>query len=155
MMTYTEYLLVCLAEECAEVGQRATKALRFGLREKQPGQSENNARRLLGEIDDVNLIVELLGYAGVFLFEGEKEAKRNAMFLRSDLNALAKRYKVFRYMDHAMEQGTFIQEGFRASGDVICALCGEVYRKHPLGGLKGMEDRQFLHRLCDGSLVKL
>jgi len=30
-MNRTEHLLVCLAEECAEVGQAVAKALRFGL----------------------------------------------------------------------------------------------------------------------------
>ncbi len=30
-MNKTEYLLVCLAEECAEIQQAVDKALRFGL----------------------------------------------------------------------------------------------------------------------------
>jgi len=32
----TEHLLVCLAEECAEVGQAVGKALRFGLKDSPP-----------------------------------------------------------------------------------------------------------------------
>jgi hypothetical protein len=35
-MNPTEHLLSCLAEECAEVAQRASKSLRFGLSEVQP-----------------------------------------------------------------------------------------------------------------------
>jgi hypothetical protein len=39
---------------------------------------------------------------------------------------------------------------FRASGDCECAVCAQSYWKHPqvLGAL-------WLHRLCDGELVKL
>lgn len=43
----------------------------------------------------------------------------------------------------------------RASGDCICTLCNLPYRKHPMGGPVGYFGEQFLHRLCDGSLVKL
>lgn len=42
----------------------------------------------------------------------------------------------------------------RASGDCICSVCDKAYWPHPLGGLIGWMG-QFLHRLCDGSLVKL
>lgn len=44
----------------------------------------------------------------------------------------------------------------RASGDCICAACGEPYRKHPYAdNPKGPDGRPFLKRLCDGTLVKL
>jgi len=45
----------------------------------------------------------------------------------------------------------------RANGDCICDGCSKPYRKHPLAtepeclGFDG----PFLHRLCDGTLVKL
>lgn len=48
-----QYLLSCLAEECAEVAQRASKALRFGMKEVQPGQDKSNARRLSDEMTDL------------------------------------------------------------------------------------------------------
>lgn len=41
-----EHLLSILAEECCEVGQRVSKALRFGLDEVQPGQDLSNAERI-------------------------------------------------------------------------------------------------------------
>jgi len=59
-MTKPEYLLVCLAEECVEVAQRATKALRFGLDEVQPGQELTNKQRLLYELCDLQAVVERL-----------------------------------------------------------------------------------------------
>jgi hypothetical protein len=42
-----------------------------------------------------------------------------------------------------------------ADGRCICDLCGKLYYDHPLGGPFGWQDRQWLHRLCDGRLVKL
>lgn len=46
----------------------------------------------------------------------------------------------------------------RANGDCLCPQCFEPYRKHPFA----MEEEQldwegqpFMHRLCDGLLVKL
>ena len=51
-MTRTEHLLFILAEEAAEVAQRASKAARFGLAEVQPGQELTNAQRLMQEVND-------------------------------------------------------------------------------------------------------
>lgn len=45
-------ILTILIEEAAEVQQRATKALRFGLDEVQPGQPDSNATRLAHECGD-------------------------------------------------------------------------------------------------------
>ena len=51
-------LLEILIEECAEVQQRATKALRFGLKEVQPGQNLNNIERMSEELGDVFCVLE-------------------------------------------------------------------------------------------------
>ncbi|MCW2275106.1 hypothetical protein GJ654_10260 [Rhodoblastus acidophilus] len=53
-------LLEILAEECAEVVQRVTKALRFGLDESQPGQPFTNAARIGHEVGDVLATLERL-----------------------------------------------------------------------------------------------
>ena len=45
-MTREEHLLTIVAEECNEVAQRATKALRFSLEEIEPGQEFSNRERL-------------------------------------------------------------------------------------------------------------
>lgn len=60
-MNKKEYLLTCLTEECAEVSQRASKAIRFGLFEIQPGQRENNTRRLERELAEAVAVADLLG----------------------------------------------------------------------------------------------
>lgn len=59
-MTRNEHLLVILAEECNEVAQRCTKALRFGLTEVQPGQEHTNAQRIRYELADLIGVVEML-----------------------------------------------------------------------------------------------
>jgi hypothetical protein len=87
-MKKTEYLLVVLAEEGAEVAQRASKAIRFGLLEVQPGQEETNVRRLERELADVMATAELLG-----------------LKVRDEDKA-AKREKLKKYMGYSQQIGT-------------------------------------------------
>lgn len=47
-------ILTILIEECGEVIQRATKMLRFGVNEVQPGQELSNKDRLSDEIGDLH-----------------------------------------------------------------------------------------------------
>ncbi len=63
-MTRTDHLLVCLAEECNEVAQRASKALRFGLDEIQPGQPLSNAERIKQEFVDLLAVWAMLCGSG-------------------------------------------------------------------------------------------
>lgn len=58
-------IITILVEECAEVQQRATKALRFGIEEIQPGQMMTNAQRLAAEVGDMLEMVEILVAMGV------------------------------------------------------------------------------------------
>ena len=53
-------LLVLLAEECVEVAQRCTKAIRFGLDEIQEGQALTNAERLRQELNDLDSVRAML-----------------------------------------------------------------------------------------------
>lgn len=62
---YERELLTVLAEEANEVGQRVCKALRFGLREIQPGQPHDNAFRIGLEIGDLLEVVNFLVEAKV------------------------------------------------------------------------------------------
>lgn len=96
-MTETEHLLSCLAEECAEVGQRVSKALRFGLREVQPGQGLSNAERIMGEVLDIYAVIEMLEEADILparAFRAADEAMR------------LKKQRVRHYMEYARAQGT-------------------------------------------------
>jgi hypothetical protein len=60
-----DWMLLCLAEECDEVGQRVTKAMRFGLDEKQPGQPFNNRDRLMFELWDLIAVAKKLVLMGI------------------------------------------------------------------------------------------
>lgn len=87
-MNETEYLLTVLSEECAEVVQRASKAARFGLSEIQPGQNDDNRRRLERELADLMATADLLG-------------------LRvRDEDKAAKIEKLKKFMDYSREVGT-------------------------------------------------
>lgn len=65
MLTIDEYYLQYLAEECVEVAQRVSKAIRFGITEIQPGQDMNNAIRLTAEMADVFGVWEVLVERGL------------------------------------------------------------------------------------------
>lgn len=45
----------------------------------------------------------------------------------------------------------------RVSGECICDICGNEYWKHPMETRipSGVDDRPFLHRLCNGWFGKL
>ena len=91
-MNRTEHLLVKLAEECAEVAQRATKALRFGLLEVQPGQPLNNAERLVGELTDLYAVIDLLAKEGAISAE--------------TLDLEPKRARIEKYLAYSASLGT-------------------------------------------------
>lgn len=87
-MNDTEHFLTILGEECAETAQRASKAVRFGLAEIQPGQFEDNRRRLERELAELVAVSELLGLR---IRQEDKDAKVE---------------KVMKYMAYAREIGT-------------------------------------------------
>ena len=72
---YERELLTILIEECSEVQKRATKALRFGIDECQPGQELSNAQRLGLEIGDVSEMIDQLIEAGVVLISSISEGR--------------------------------------------------------------------------------
>lgn len=59
-MNRTEHLITVLMEECAEVAQRCSKALRFGLHQKQAGHELTNAGRIDRELQDLHAAVAML-----------------------------------------------------------------------------------------------
>jgi len=91
-MTETEHILTILAEECAEVAQRASKAIRFGLHEIQPGQSDDNLRRLEREFSELYEVASML-----------------RLKIREE-DRIAKREKLKMYMDYAREIGTLTRK---------------------------------------------
>ncbi len=63
------HLLLCLMEECAEVAMEASKAQRFGLRNRHKSQASTPEKRLDFELNDLYVIVECLRGEGVKLDE--------------------------------------------------------------------------------------
>lgn len=59
-MNRKEYNMTCASEECNEIAQRISKALRFGLTEVQPGQPLNNAERIIDEFHDLFAVMTML-----------------------------------------------------------------------------------------------
>ncbi len=96
-MTRTEHLLTILAEEGAEVAQRATKALRFSLSEVQPGQPFTNAERILAEFNDLQAMIEMLQREGALSYPSAHQ-------WNNDISA--KTAKVEHYLKLSAECGT-------------------------------------------------
>lgn len=59
-MNRTEHILTVISEECAELSQRACKALRFGLMNKENELGASNLTRMLGEYIDLVATLEML-----------------------------------------------------------------------------------------------
>lgn len=93
-MTKREHLLTILIEECNETAHRATKALRFGLEEIEPGQLRTNAERIVYEFNDIVAMMELLHAEGCLsnVFDG--------------VSAGLKKIKVEKYLMYSKECGT-------------------------------------------------
>ena len=99
-MNKIEHLLVCLAEECAEVIQRATKANRFGLNEIEPGQDMTNAGRIVQEFYEAKAVVQMLQAEGVLVLDSGCEA----------IVIAKKKERVMRYMEYAEKCGALSRE---------------------------------------------
>jgi hypothetical protein len=97
-------LLVCLAEECAEIGQSACKALRFGLRDEFRGEGLWPERDIAAELDDLRAIVELLEAEGLGLAsDPARIAAKKAKLAKMNAYAESKRQEAQN--DQALPQG--------------------------------------------------
>jgi len=64
-MTKTQHLLIKAAEECAEIQKDISKALLFGLDDKEPGQPLTNRQKIEHEVNDLFAVVNMLANTGV------------------------------------------------------------------------------------------
>lgn len=100
-MTRVEHLLFILAEECAEVAQRASKAARFGLGDIEPGQDMTAAERVNGEL------LDLYAVAGILVREGSLDSLMDIIVRPDVARAIeAKQQKVERFLAYSRECGT-------------------------------------------------
>lgn len=75
-MNRKEYLLVCLAEEACEVGQAATKCLRFTPEHTYGGYLDSNLERLDVELNQLITIVKMLEKELGHTFKMQHEDKK-------------------------------------------------------------------------------
>ena len=102
-MNTQEHLLTVVMEECAELAQRCSKALRFGMNEKQPEQRYTNAERIKEEyIDLIGAIHTLSGAVPDFPFD--------SVAMSGSGGVTEKTAKIHRYMEYARECGTLKDE---------------------------------------------
>jgi len=93
-MNRIEHLFCILAEESAEVAQRASKIMRFGVKEVQPGQDKDNAERLIDEYTDLKALFEML------------EDENILRVHHNGIHKQAKKDKVEKFLEYSKEQGT-------------------------------------------------
>ena len=96
-MTRQEHLLTILSEECAEVIKEVSKALRFGLDDKEPNQEFTNSERITKELHDVIAVIEMLRDEGCI------KRGRTGDVLRSFKE---KQRKVEKYLEYSEKCGT-------------------------------------------------
>lgn len=100
MLTIDQYLLNLVQEECAEIAQRASKAIRFGLKQTQSGQIENNAQRLVREVVDLSAVLKLLEERGAI----ENPYDMDAMLFQKEA-------RIKSYIQRARLEGVLEAEG--------------------------------------------
>ncbi len=123
-MNKIEHLLTVVSEESAEVGQRACKAIRFGLSEIQPGQQEDNKRRLERELADLMATAELLGLQ---IKDEDKAAKREKLMKYMDYSRIAGTLKVEGPVAHCY--GSHCNNPTYRCCICICSMCGDAKKQ--------------------------
>lgn len=93
-MNKTEHLLTCLMEECAEIQQATSKALRFGLDDGRPNSETTNAEDIAIECTDLIAIIEML------------HETRIIPQIDNTIAIEQKKAKVRKYMKYAETRGT-------------------------------------------------
>lgn len=94
-LSFADYLLSHIAQECAEVIVRITKAQHFGLDEVQPEQEYTNRERLVQELLDLTALVEVAQDEGILPFKDQYTAKRIA----------AKKLKAAKFCEYSQQLG--------------------------------------------------
>lgn len=93
-MTKTQYLLVKLAEEAAEIAQIALKTAHFGVHEKEHEAGPDNIERVRKEITDLRAVVRML-----------EEHDASICLISKESEIDAKIAKVTHYMKYSQSQG--------------------------------------------------
>lgn len=109
-MNRKEHLFTIISEECNEVGQRASKALRFGVNEVQPGQELTNAQRLIYEFSDLMAVMEML------VDEGHLPYVFDRIMIEK------KKKKIEEYIQYSKIMGTLTPD-CKCAKHEVCEIC--------------------------------
>lgn len=94
-MNRKEHLLTILSEECAEVQQAVSKALRFGAKDCRPWSESTNARDIEKEFIEAMAVRDMLRELGVITQPGDSKK------IYDD-----KRARVEKYLELSKQNGT-------------------------------------------------
>jgi NTP pyrophosphatase (non-canonical NTP hydrolase) len=104
IMTYLQFLLAKLSEECHELGLEAGKSIQFGLDSFNPElvDSQTNLQNLKKEFNDVLAVVEMINS---YLYT--KEDREVTDLIHADENMIKlKKMKLIKFKRIAEENGT-------------------------------------------------
>lgn len=108
-MTRKELLLLQVMEECDEVSQRVSKALRFGLEEVQPEQELTNAERIIYEFSDLYAVIDMLYREGLLpqvvdprAIAAKKDKVEKMLQLSKQCNVITDSGDVFKFINPAL-----------------------------------------------------
>lgn len=90
-----DYMLTCVAEECAEIGKEAAKGIRFGLHDKWHDKPTAHDA-VIAEFYDLVAVMEMMFEAGILSKPSDKEIEE--MIHR-------KRSRVRHFMEYSAERG--------------------------------------------------
>lgn len=91
-MNRQDHLMTQAMEECAEVAQRLSKAMRFGLEQMQSDQPQTNRERIIDEYNDLIAVMDMAGFS--------------LLKIVNPRAIIAKKDKVERYLDKSRRLGT-------------------------------------------------
>jgi hypothetical protein len=93
-MTRTEHLLICLAEECAEIQYAVTKSLRFGLADRYVHSKDPCPKECISrELNDLIAVAEMLRAEGTLDDFNIERVKQDKVL------------KVLKFMDYSRDRG--------------------------------------------------
>lgn len=95
MLTIEQHLLQKLSEECVEISKEISKAILFGLQDKEPNQKETNQVKIENEIADFLGVIELL--------IGNSVIREDEIYHREKITN--KKDKVIKWMNYSTSIG--------------------------------------------------
>lgn len=103
-MNRLEHILTITGEECNEVAQRISKALRFGMNNIQEGQPYTNAERIMMEYMDLVSMMDMLREE---MDKLEGVGEHPIMSNLPNLNTSLKKDRVEKYLEISKKEKTY------------------------------------------------